>query len=153
MKKISSYLKRICAFLLVFALVAGVLPASGLTGGLGKLVVHAEEQAGKYELNNGYIKVTVSPKNGGFGIRTVVGDKVNKSDNDRYLVYEYDDDNTSFTSFQVTRGDQTKEYIFGGEYPGSSDVTVSKVNGELVAKWSVDELTWWIPILRSMALH
>ena len=142
MKKISSYLKRICAFLLVFALVAGVLPASGLTGGLGKLVVHAEEQAGEYELNNGYIKVTVSPKNGGFGIRTVVGDKVNKSDNDRYLVYEYDDDNTSFTSFQVTRGDQTKEYIFGGEYPGSSDVTVSKVNGELVAKWSVDELTF-----------
>ena len=142
MKKISSYFKRICAFLLVFAMVTGVLPVTGLAGGSGKLILHAEEQGGEYDLNNGYIQVTVSPKNGGFGIRTVLGDKVNKSDNDRYLVYEYDEDNTSFTSFQVTRDGQTREYIFGGEYPGSSDVTVSKVNGELIAKWSVDDLTF-----------
>ena len=52
------------------------------------------------QMDNGYISVTVSDKNGGFGIRTAEGDKVNKSDNDKFLLYEYDGDNTSFTSFQ-----------------------------------------------------
>ena len=70
------------------------------------------------------------------------GDKVNKSDNDQYLVFEYDADNTSFTSFQVTRGDQTREYIFGGKYPGSSGITVTEENGALNARWSVDDLTF-----------
>ncbi|MBQ1208261.1 MAG: hypothetical protein IIX65_06995 [Lachnospiraceae bacterium] len=139
MKKISSCLKRLCAILLAAAMVAGLAPAAGAN--FRQLIAHAEEDlGGAYELNNGYIKVTISPKNGGFGIRTVEGDKVNKSDNDRYLVYEYDQDNTSFTSFKVTRNGETREYIFGGEYPGSSAVAVSKVNGELIARWSVDDL-------------
>ena len=141
MKKISSCLKRLCAIFLAAAMVAGLAPAAGTN--FRQLIAHAEEDlGGAYELNNGYIKVTISPKNGGFGIRTVEGDKVNKSDNDRYLVYEYDEDNTSFTSFKVTRNGETREYIFGGEYPGSSAVAVSKVNGELIAQWSVDDLTF-----------
>ena len=141
MKKISSCLKRLCAILLAVTMVAGLAPAAGVS--FRQLIAHAEEDlGGAYELNNGYIKVTVSPNNGGFGIRTVEGDKINKSDNDRYLVYEYDEDNTSFTSFRVTRGGETKEYIFGGEYAGSSEVTVSKEDGELIAVWSVDDLTF-----------
>ena len=93
-------------------------------------------------MDNGYISVTVSDKNGGFGIRTAEGDKVNKSDNDKFLLYEYDGDNTSFTSFQVTRNGRTKEYIFGGEYPGSSDVSVTRSDDVISAVWSVDDLTF-----------
>ena len=141
MKKMLSSMKRILALLIVFGMVAGMVPAAALEG-LGALAVHARAAENRFELNNGYIKVTVSEKTGGFGIRTVEGDKVNKSDNDQYLVFEYDDDNTSFTSFQVTRGGETKEYIFGGRYPGSSGVTVTEEKGALNARWSVDELTF-----------
>ena len=130
--------KRILAILLAFCLTAGAVPAVGIEG-IGSLVVEAAEGL---SIDNGYIKVTVSEKNGGYGIRTVTGDKVNKDDDDKKLLFEYDGDNTSFTSFQVTRNGETKEYIFGGTYDGSSDVKVSKVNEELVAEWSVADLTF-----------
>ncbi len=141
MKKRFSIMKRIIALLTVLGLVTGLVPAAGLEG-LGALVASATENPKSLELDNGYLKVTVSEKTGGFGIRTVEGDKVNKSDNDKYLVFAYDEDNTSFTSFQVTRDGKTSEYIFGGKYPGSSGVTVSKADGELTAVWSVDDLTF-----------
>ena len=142
MKKLFSGFKRIIALLIVFGMVAGFVPATTLEG-ICAMIANAAEPAKVYEMNNGYIKVTVSEKTGGFGIRTVQGDKVNKSDNDKYLVFEYDEDNTSFTSFQVTRNGKTKEYIFGGKYPGSSAVTVTENdNSKVVAVWSVDGLTF-----------
>ncbi len=141
MKKILSSMKRILALLIVFGLVAGLVPAAALEG-LGVLIARAQEPADHFALNNGYIKVTVSEKTGGFGIRTVEGDKVNKLDDEQYLVFEFDGDNTSFTSFRVTRNGQTKEYIFGGKYPGSSGITVTEENGALNARWSVDDLTF-----------
>ena len=141
MKAIKSSMKRILALLIVFGMVAGMVPAAALEG-LGAWAVRAHAAGNQLELNNGYIKVTVSEKTGGFGIQTVEGDKVNKSDNDQYLVFEYDEDNTSFTSFQVTRDGQTREYIFGGKYPGSSGITVTEENGALIARWSVDDLTF-----------
>lgn len=141
MKKCYSGMKRILALLIVFALVAGLVPAPVLEG-FGAVIAGAAENTDSLELNNGYIRVTVSEKTGGFGIRTVEGDKVNKSDNDKYLVFEYDEDNTSFTSFRVTRAGVVKEYIFGGKYPGSSPVSVVRNDGELTAVWSVDDLTF-----------
>ena len=111
-------------------------------GGLMTMITQAAEAFTGPQLDNGYIKVTISEKNGGFGIRTVEGDKINKDDNNKYLLFEYDEDNTSFTSFQVTRNGETKEYIFGGKYPGSSDVKVSKESDVLIAVWSVDDLTF-----------
>ena len=140
MRKLFLPLKRIVALLIVFGMVAGLVPAPVL-GGIGAAIVSASEPDDYLELNNGYIQVTVNDRTGGFGIRTVEGDKVNKSDNDRYLVFEYDGDNSSFTSFQVTKNGTTKEYIFGGKYPGSSGVTVTGSSSEIVATWSVDDLT------------
>lgn len=127
-------------------MLVGVIPAGALEG-IGTQIAHAAETE-EYELNNGYLKVTVSPEKGGFGIRTVLGDKINKSDNDKYLVYEYDEDHTSFTSFQVTQSGVTKDYIFGGTYYDeagqkiSSDVSVSRNDEELLAVWSVGDLTF-----------
>ena len=141
MKKLYASMKRILALLIVFGLVTGMMPAAALEG-IGAVIVRAAEASDSLEINNGFIKVTVSKKTGGFGIRTVDGDKINKSDNDQYLVFEYDEDNTSFTSFQVTRDGETREYIFGGKYPGSSAVSVSKAGDDLVATWSVDDLTF-----------
>lgn len=138
MKKRLKYIKKILSIALVGCLTAGTIPAVGIEGILSIEVQAAEE----YAIDNGYIRVTVSEKNGGFGIRTIEGDKVNKDDNNKKLLFDYDEDNTSFTSFQVTRNGETKEYIFGGKYQGSSDVIVSKGNEELIAKWSVDDLTF-----------
>ena len=138
MKKIGMSIKRIFTCILAACLIAGVMPAIGMEE-IGAFFAQAAEG---YVIDNGYIKVTVSEKNGGFGIRTVDGDKVNKEDDNKQLLFEYDDDNTSFTSFQVTKNGETKEYIFGGKYSGSSKVTVSKENELLIAKWSVDDLTF-----------
>lgn len=136
MKRLFS--KRILPIALAICLTAGTIPAVGIEG-IGSLVVQAAEGL---SIDNGYIKVTVSEKNGGYGIRTVTGDKVNKDDDNKQLLFEYDGENTSFTSFQVTRNGEMKEYIFGGTYEGSSKVSVSRVNEELVAVWSVDDLTF-----------
>ena len=141
MKKIFKYLKRIFAITLVSTVLLGAIPALGLEG-LGDFITLATENTDEHSIDNGYIEVTVSDRNGGFGIRTVDGDKVNKDDNNKYLLFEYDEDNTSFTSFQVERNGEVKEYIFGGKYVGSSDVVVSKVEESLVAVWAVDDLTF-----------
>lgn len=138
MKRIGKSIKRIFTCILAACLIAGAMPAIGMEE-IGAFFVQAAEG---YVIDNGYIKVTVSEKNGGFGIRTVDGDKVNKDDDNKQLLFEYDDDNTSFTSFQVTKNGKTKEYIFGGKYAGSSKVSVAKENETLVAKWSVDDLTF-----------
>jgi len=130
--------KRILAVILIFGLVTGIIPPVGLQG-LGVLVAEAAEGL---SIDNGYVKATVSEKNGGYGIRTIKGDKLNKDDNNKKLLFDYDDDNTSFTSFQVTRNGETKEYIFGGVYEGSSKVKVSKADDTLVAEWSVEDLTF-----------
>ena len=124
MKKIGKSIKRIFTCILAACLIAGAMPAIGMEE-IGAFFVQAAEG---YVIDNGYIKVTVSEKNGGFGIRTVDGDKVNKDDDNKQLLFEYDDDNTSFTSFQVTKNGKTKEYIFGGKYAGSSKVSVAKEN-------------------------
>jgi len=141
LKRTYKYLKRIFTILFAFVLIVGGMPATGIEG-MRTLIVQAAEVNEGYVIDNGYVKVTVSDKNGGFGIRTVVGDIVNKDDDNKYLLFEYDEDNTSFTSFQVTRNGETKEYIFGGKYPGSSKVKVSKEDETLVAVWSVDKLTF-----------
>ncbi len=135
-------MKRILALLIAFGMVSGMIPDAALNGIDSLLVGAAHVLSGTEELDNGYIRVTVSEKNGGFGIRAVAGDKMNKSDNDKYLVYEYDGDNTSFTSFQVTRNGVVKEYIFGGIYPDSTGVTVTKNGDQIEAVWSVDNLTF-----------
>ena len=100
----------------------------------------------KLELNDGYLKVTVSGKNGGFLIDTVEGDKQDKADDNKNLLYPAEDYDTSYTSFRVTRtnGD-VEEYIFGRKYGflglATSDVVLSKEGNAIVATWSVKDIT------------
>ena len=133
-EKIKKHGKRILSFALSIFLAAGMIPAAGFTA--------QAEQAGELVLDNGYIRAEVSEENGGFAIRTVEGDKVNKDDNNKNLLFHSSEDDTSFTSFQVTRNGEVKEYIFGGDYEGSSEVKTSKENEEIKAIWSVDDLTF-----------
>ena len=131
-KNIKNYGKKILSLALSAVLVMGMIPMAGLMAN----ATPTEEMA----LNNGYLQVEVSEENGGFVIRTADGDKINKSDNNKMLLFHDGNDDTSFTSFEVTRNGETKEYIFGGEYEGSSDVDVSKENEEIRATWSVDDI-------------
>lgn len=122
--------KKILSAVLSLTMLAATLP--------GNLTFAKDDE--EFRLDNGYITAVVSEDNGGFMIRTAQGDKISKEDDDKELLYHSELDDTSFTSFQVTRGGETKEYIFGGEYEGSSDVTVSKENNEMTAVWSVDQI-------------
>lgn len=127
--------KRIISWLLSVALIAGLIPASVLTA-------FASESEAE-TVSDAYISVSVSRKNGGFTVKTVEGDRLKKSDNNKKLLYHDGQYDTSFLSFRVGEGENVKEYLFGGDYPGSSDVAVTKspAGDSIKAVWSVDGLT------------
>lgn len=104
----------------------------------------AEELTEALTVEDEYISVSVSKKNGGFTIKTVEGDRLKKSDNNKDLLYHNGEYDTSFLSFKVGEGEGAKEYLFGGKYAGSTPVSVEKaVTGEsITAVWSVDSLTF-----------
>ena len=136
MKKI---MKRIFAFILCVSLLLGGLPVSTQAAST------KEASKGYIELNDGYLSVKVSEKNGGFLVDTVEGDKLNKSDNNKFLLYPDENYDTSFTSFRVTRNGKTKDYIFGRNYSflglGKNDITVKQASeNEIISTWSVDGL-------------
>lgn len=127
---------RVISLFLTFTMLMGCLPLSVL----------AEEiqVPDTYTLNNGFLEVTVSAKNGGFDVRTVDGDKLNKDDNNKNILFPRGENDTSFTSFRVTRGGKTKDYIFGGKYSflGLLDqvVIVTQDATGITATWGVDDL-------------
>ncbi|MCR4804264.1 MAG: hypothetical protein K5981_01240 [Clostridia bacterium] len=95
-------------------------------------------------ISNGYIEAYVSKKNGGFLVKTAEGDILRKSDNNKDLLYHSSDYDTSFVSFRVESGTGTKDYLFGGKYPGASAVSVTQPmeGGDIIAVWSVDGITF-----------
>lgn len=127
--------KRLLAWLLTAALTIGMIPATAVSA-------MAAELSDVYTLSDDYISVSVSKKNGGFTVRTVEGDRLKKSDNDKQLLYHDGQYDTSFLSFRVGEGNAVKDYIFGGTYPGSSAVAVTELSGAIQAVWSVDGLTF-----------
>ncbi len=128
--------KRLLSWLLCAAMVIGLVPAMAVSA-------LADELAEAYTLSDDYISVSVSKKNGGFTVRTVEGDRLKKSDNNKELLYHDGQYDTSFVSFRVGTGTAAKDYIFGGSYPGSSTVAVTQAaNGTIQAVWSVDGLTF-----------
>jgi len=101
------------------------------------------DSLGYFELNDGYVSVRISKKNGGYYISTVEGDVITKSDNNSDLVYSDEIYDTSFTSFRVTRDGKAQDYIFGRDYShlgiATSDVVVYKsADNAVVAEWTVD---------------
>ena len=127
--------KRLFSWLLCAAMMLGLLPTMAVNA-------LADELAEAYTLSDDYISVSVSKKNGGFTVRTVEGDRLKKSDNNKKLLYHDGQYDTSFLSFRVGEGNAAKDYLFGGKYPGSSSVTVTEENGTVKAVWSVDGLTF-----------
>ena len=131
--------KRLLSWLLCAAMVLGLLPSMVVTALADDLTNGLAEA---YTLSDDYISVSVSKKNGGFTVRTVEGDRLKKSDNNKKLLYHDGQYDTSFLSFRVGEGNAAKDYLFGGKYPGSSGVTVTEENGTVKAVWSVDSLTF-----------
>ena len=128
-----------CASLPLYAFAAEGEEQSGVSGGASGNV----DSLGYFELNDGYVSVRVSKKNGGYSMSTVEGDVITKSDNDAGLVYSDAAYDTSFTSFRVTREGKTQDYIFGRDYSHlgvtTSDVVVYKsADNAVVAEWTVD---------------
>lgn len=117
---------KILSWLLTAAIVIGLLPAAAVTA-------LADELSGEYTLSDDYISVSVSKSNGGFAVRTVEGDRLKKSDNDKDLLYHNGAYDTSFVSVRVNGED----YLFGGKYADSSGVDVTQANGVIKAEWTV----------------
>lgn len=131
-------MKKILASVLCAAILLGSLPMS----------VFAEElkTPEPYELADDYISVTVSAENGGFLIDTVEGNRLEKEDNNKNLLYPSAEYDTSYTSIRVTRTDgSVEDYIFGRNYGflglSSSEVEIARVGNTLEAVWSVKDIT------------
>lgn len=105
-----------------------------------------EAGAEKVKLSDEYMGITVSTDNGGFLIATVSGNKLEKSDDNKNLLYPSAEYDTSYTSIRVTRTDgRVEDYIFGRDYGflglDSSDVVISRTGNSIVATWSVKDIT------------
>lgn len=118
--KISRIFKKITALVLSVAMLTGALP-----------VFASEPQQQVYTLQNDFIKVDVSGENGGFHIDTIEGNKLSKDDNNKMLLHNSSEYDTSFTSVRITRGGKTKDYIFGRSYGflGLSGTDLETVQG------------------------
>ena len=124
-------LSRLLAWVLALCLITGLLPISVL----------AAELQNVDTLSNENLQVLVDRRSGGFSIRTLEGDAIRKDDNNKNLLFPLGEDDTSFASLRVTRNGETKDYVFGGKYEGSSDVAVTATSEEIRAVWSVDGIT------------
>lgn len=130
-------IKKVLALALCLVMVVGILPTQALMA--------QAEDPGYLELNDGYLSVKVSKENGGFLVDTLEGDKLNKSDDNKFLLYPDAAYDTSYTSFRVNRGGVVKDYIFGRDYSflglGEDTLTVTRPSEDLIcATWSVDGL-------------
>lgn len=131
-------IKRMISILLAIAIILGLIPDTAFTA--------MADSDGVTSITNNYITLDVSEKNGGFSVNTDKGDKLNKSDDNKALLYHNGEYDTSFTSFEVTYANgSTKDYLFGGSYGflgmTSSSVSVTKVNdSEIDAVWKLDDL-------------
>ncbi|MBQ2278989.1 MAG: hypothetical protein II333_10495, partial [Clostridia bacterium] len=141
--------KRLLSLVLTCVMVLGLVPME---------IVAAEiSDPGYAEINDGFLSVRVSKENGGFLIDTLEGNKLKKSDDNKFLLYPDEDFDTSYTSFRVERNGEIKDYIFGREYGflgvNSSDVTVTADDTGITAVWSVDglEFTQTITLLETTA--
>ena len=133
--------KRILSSVLCLVMLITLLPTDAFA---------ADTTHEKLEVDDGYLKITVSEENGGFLIDTVEGNKLDKEDDNKNLLYPAADFDTSYTSFQVTRanplgGTTTEEYIFGRKYGflgmDTQDLAVTREGNSIVATWGVKDLT------------
>ncbi len=91
---------RSASLLTAAALTAGIMPAAAMA---------AEDEV--YTLSNDYIKVEVSSENGGFHIGTIQGDKLEKDDDNKMLLHNSSEYDTSFTSFRITKNGESRLYL------------------------------------------
>ncbi len=128
--------KRVISIVLIVTMLMGYMPL--------RAVAEQLQAPDEYVLSNGFLEVSVSAENGSFHICTADGDKLNKDDNNKNLLFPNDNDNTSFTSFRVKRNGNIKDYIFGGKYSflGLADraVTVTQDASGITAVWGIDDL-------------
>ncbi len=127
--------RKLLTWLLIAAVFVGMIPSAAI-------IALAEELETTYTLSDKYISVSVSKANGGFTVRTVEGDRLQKSDNDKDLLYHDGAYDTSFISVRVGEGANQKDYIFGGTYSTSTDVEVTEQNGSIKAVWGVDGIVF-----------
>lgn len=125
--------KRLLAFFLCIVLFLPLLPAT---------VLAAEDEA--FTLDNGFIQVSVSKRNGGFLVMTNEGSLLKKSDNNKKLLYHSGAYDTSFVSVRIGSGADARDYLFGGKYDnaGAISVTQKTEGGDIVAAWSVEGITF-----------
>lgn len=129
--------KRIISWLLCLTIITGIVPVQLVTA-------LAAEAAEAVTIQDKYISVSVSRKNGGFTVKTVEGDRLKKSDNNKKLLYHDGQYDTSFLSLRIGEGGNAKDYIFGGSYDNadkSVEVKASAAGDSITAVWRVDNLT------------
>ena len=139
---------KILTVLMAAVMLFSALPVNILAQEIQQTVQTVSEMRndpGYLEIKDGYVLVQVSKTNGGFYIGTETGDKLTKSDDNKNLLYPDANFDTSFTSFRVTRGGVTKDYVFGRDYSykGVSCegiVVEQSADNAIKATWAVDGL-------------
>ena len=101
-------MKRLLSIILVLAVLLTCIPM--------QVFATQEVESDTITVSNDYIQLIVNKKNGGFTIKTVEGNRLIKGDENKNLLYRNDEFDTSFTTFRVKDGGDSKDYIFGNKY-------------------------------------
>lgn len=106
--KCSKMFSRLIAIILIISMVTPVRvqAATGFT------------EEGDPVIDNTYLQVTVNKDGKGFGIKTLEGHPLKKTDNNKPLLYSGDDGfATSYTTVRIKHADgKVKDYIYGNSY-------------------------------------
>ncbi|MBO5371425.1 MAG: fibronectin type III domain-containing protein [Lachnospiraceae bacterium] len=126
-------------------ILAGLLIVIFLTGSMSNSMVEvlaatisSLETEDAVTLKNEYVEVSVNKKNAGYVIKTIEGDILTKTDNNKQLNYRGGEGDTSFVTLRING----KNYIYGNTRNGGKFITKPYVDADkIISTWTQDDIT------------
>ena len=126
-------LKRILSFVLVIALSVTLVQIPAGSKAEADTITHSEDDDA-VTIGNKYVTLSVSKNTGGFTLKTVEGDVLTKTDNNKRLLFSSEGDDTSFATVHI----DGEDYVYGNEDDGNEFVEIPKiVDNTIVSSWEV----------------
>ena len=105
-------------------------------------VLAAPREAGDNQeqitLSNQYVQLIVSKNTGGYTLKTLAGDVLTKTDDNKQLLYQGSGGDSSFTTLRV----DGRNYIYGSIKNGGEFLVRPYVqNNQVISTWRQDDIT------------
>lgn len=128
-------LKRITAGLLTAAFLVSSI--SGAAPSAAAATLSNSEDDNAVTVRNEYVELSVNKKNAGYVIKTIEGDVLTKTDNNKPLNYRGGEGDTSFATLRING----KNYIYGNTKNGGRFITEPYIDADrIISTWVQDDI-------------